>query len=213
MAERIRLVRERPGPAQVKAVIDDAELAHMLVEGDPRAVRASWLRFAPFVHHLLKRALGPDDDVRELAQLVFERFFRRIAQLRDRGELRPVVIALTTNALRAELRNRRTRRWLHVGQAGAAPRNSSVPPDSPSREALRRLYSILDRFKTEDRIAFAFHFLQGLSLEEVAAALNLSLPTTQRVLARVWSRIVLLIEKDIALLDYLSCLEEEGACA
>jgi DNA-directed RNA polymerase specialized sigma24 family protein len=78
---------------------------------------------------------------------------------------------------------------------------------------VRRLYFILDRFKTEDRIAFALHFLQGLSLEEVAEALNLSQPATQRVLARVWSRTVLLIERDIALLDYLSSLEGQGACA
>jgi DNA-directed RNA polymerase specialized sigma24 family protein len=72
---------------------------------------------------------------------------------------------------------------------------------------------MLDRFKTEDRIAFAFHFLQGLSLEEVAGALNLSLPATQRVLARVWSRIVVLIERDSALLEYLCSLEGQGACA
>ena len=92
-------------------------------------------------------------------------------------------------------------------------RTSSVPPNPPSREALRRLYFILDRFKTEDHIAFAFHFLEGLSLEEVAGALNLSLPATQRVLARVWSRIVLFIERDMTLLDYLSSLEGQGACA
>ena len=211
MHERIRLARERP--AQVNYDVDDAELLRMLVQEHPRALRASWLRFAPLVHGLLKRALGPEDDVRELAQLVFDRLFRRVAALRDPSALRPLVIALTANIIRTELRNRWTRSWLRVGQAEAAPRTSSVPPDPPSREALRRLYFILDRFKSEDRIAFAFHFLHGLSLEEVAEALNLSLPATQRVLARVWSRIVLFIERDTALLDYLSSVEEQGACA
>jgi RNA polymerase sigma-70 factor (ECF subfamily) len=211
MAERIRLVREKP--AKVKDDVDDAQLLRMLVEGHPRALRASWLRFAPLVHSLLKCALGPEDDVAELAQLAFEQFIRRVSELRHPSAMRPLLIALTTTTVRAELRSRWARRWLPVGQTEAAPRTSSPPPDPRSREPLRRLYFILDRFKTEDRIAFAFHFLQGLSLEEVAEALNLSQPATQRVLARVWSRTVLLIERDIALLDYLSSLEGQGACA
>jgi RNA polymerase sigma-70 factor (ECF subfamily) len=211
MAERIRLVRKKP--AQVRYDVDDAELLRMLMARHPRAVRASWLRFAPLVHQLLKRALGPEDDVGELAQTVFEHLFRHVAELRHPSALRPFVIALTTSYIRAELRNRWVRRWLRVGQAEGAPRISTVPPDPRSREPLRRLYFMLDRFKTEDRIAFAFHFLQGLSLEEVAGALNLSLPATQRVLARVWSRIVVLIERDSALLEYLCSLEGQGACA
>ena len=76
MAERIRLVRERPAP--VKDDVDDAELVRMLIEGHPRALRASWLRFAPLVHRLLKRALGPEDDVGELAQIVFQHLSRRV---------------------------------------------------------------------------------------------------------------------------------------
>ena len=211
MAERIRLVRERQ--AKVNDDVDDAALLRMLIGGHPRALRASWLRFAPLVHRLLKRSLGPEDDVRELAQLVFDHLLRRVAGLRDPSALRPLVIAVTTSTIRAELRKRWTRRWLTIGQAEAAPRTSSVPPDPPAREALRRFYFILDRFKTEERIAFAFHFVEGLSLEEVAGALNLSLPATQRVLARVWSRMVLVIERDIALVDYLSSLEGQGACA
>ena len=88
-----------------------------------------------------------------------------------------------------------------------------MPPSPVSREPLRRLYSILDRFKTEDRIAFAYHFLEGLLLEEVAGALNLSLSATQRRLARVWSRVTHFIERDDALLEYLSKYQGLGATA
>ena len=211
MRDHARLARGRP--ALVKDHVDEPELLRLLLEGHPRAVRASWLRFAPLVHSLLKRALGPEDDVRELAQFVFNDFFPRAAELCHPSALRPLVIALTTKVIRTELRNRWARRWLPVAQAADAPRTSSVPPDPPSREALRRLYSILDRLKSEERIAFSYHFLQGLSLEEVAEALHLSLPVAQRVLARVWSRIVLVVEQDGALLDYLSNLEGQGACA
>jgi RNA polymerase sigma-70 factor, ECF subfamily len=211
MRERIRLVHERP--AQIKGDVDDAALVRMFAEGHPRALLASWLRFAPLVHRLLKRSLGADDDVRELAQLVFAQMRRGVADLRHPSALRPLVVALTTTVIRAELRKRWIRRWVGVGRAEAEPRTSIAPPDPSSREALRRLYFILDRLNTEDRIAFAFHFLEGLPLEEVADALHLTQAATQRVLARVWNRIVLYIERDTALLDYLSGVERQGACA
>ena len=211
MREHFQLVRERP--KQVRGDISDAELLRMLSEDQKRAVLATWLRFAPLVHRLLKRALGPEDDVRDLAQVVFAELFRRVAEVSRPNELRPLVVTITMNIIRVELRNRWIHRWLGVGQADASPRTSSIPPDPTSREALRRLYFILDRFKTEDRIAFAFHFLEGLSLEETAGALNLSLPDAQRVLARVWNRIVHFVERDTALLDYLASVERQGACA
>jgi RNA polymerase sigma-70 factor (ECF subfamily) len=211
MGERIRLIPE--GRALVRDDVDEAQLLRRLVERHPRALRASWLRFAPLVFRLLKRALGPDEDVRELAQQVFLRLFRHVADLRDPSELRPLMIALTTRTLRAELRMRRVRRWLRIRRAPQAPRSSSIPPEPTSRAAVRRLYAILDRCGTDERIAFAFHFLDGLSLEDVAGALNLSLSATQEVLARVWSRNVLFVEHDGALLDYLYGVEGQGACA
>ena len=207
---RVRLFRG--GVARVKADVGDAELFRMLVDGQPQALRTSWLRFAPLVHRLLKHALGHELDVSELAQLVFIHLLQRAAKLSDPSALRPLVIALTTDIVRAELRSRWMRRWLPVAHVASRP-TASVPPDPASREALRRLDSILDRFSTDDRTAFAYHYLEGLSLEDVASALHLSLPAAQRRLARAWNRIVLLIERDRALLDYLSNVEGLGATA
>ena len=207
---RIRVVRG--GLARVRADVGDAELLGMLVEGHPQALRTSWLRFAPLVFRLLKHVLGPEVDVAELAQCVFVHFVQRAPKLRDPSALRPLVIALTTDVVRVELRSRWMRRWLPFEKVEST-RTSSVPPHPASREALRRLYFILNRFKTEDRVAFAYHFLGGLSLEEVADAVHLSLPATQRVLARVWSRIVVIIERDTALLDHFSNFEGRRATA
>lgn len=211
MPKSIRLARNKPAP--INDDVDDVELLFRLIQNHPRAVRASWLRFAPLVHRLLKRGLGPDDDVRELVQDVFIQFFRKSAALSEPSALRPLVIDITTKVIRTELRNRWARRWLHIRPTETAPRTSIPPPETPSREAVRRLYRMLDRCKTEDRIAFAFHFLEGLSLEEVATALNLSLGATQEVLAHAWNRVAVFVEHDPALLDYLASAEGQGACA
>ena len=71
-----------------------------------------------------------------------------------------------------------------------------VTPDTDAREALARFYKILDRVNATDRAAFVLRFMEGLELTEVAAALKLSLATTKRRLARVWARVLLLVERD-----------------
>jgi RNA polymerase sigma-70 factor (ECF subfamily) len=77
-----------------------------------------------------------------------------------------------------------------------------VTPDTDAREALARFYAILDRVNPKDRSAFVLRFMEGLELTEVAAALGLSLATTKRRLARVWAKVVLLVERDPLLAQY-----------
>ena len=77
-----------------------------------------------------------------------------------------------------------------------------VTPDTDAREALARFYKILDRVNATDRSAFVLRFMEGLELTEVAAALKLSLATTKRRLARVWARVLLLVERDPVLVHY-----------
>src|ERR1051325_5467647 len=74
---------------------DDASLARALIRGDVAAPRVMWARFAPMVHRMLKRALGPAHDVEDIAQDVFLTFFRKVRDLRAPEALRAFVIAIT----------------------------------------------------------------------------------------------------------------------
>ena len=67
---------------------------------------------------------------------------------------------------------------------------------------LPEIGSGLDRVNTTDRTAFVLRFMEGLELAEVATALGLSLATTKRRLARVWARVILLVERDPVLVEY-----------
>ena len=50
----------------------------------------------------------------------------------------------------------------------------------------------IDRLRPTDRAVFVLRFMEALALEEVAAALDISLATTKRRLARGWSKIELM---------------------
>ena len=189
-----------PGAALSDA--DDATLARALIARDPQAPRVLWQRFAPMVFRMLRRTLGADHDIDDLAQEVFLCVFDKVRGLREPKALKAFVISVTVLTTRHELRRRWVRRWVKLSGKTDAAELEVVTPDTDAREALVRFYKILDRVNTSDRTAFVLRFMEGLELSEVATAMGLSLATTKRRLARVWARVILLVERDPVLVEY-----------
>ena len=186
------------------ATADDATIARALMAGEDRAPRAAWSRFAPMVHRMLKRTFGPTQDVDDMVQDVFLCLFRKVGGLREPKALKAFVISITAMTIKYELRQRRVRRWIHLSGAVSdieGPRTEQ--PDAAARQALMSFYSILDRLNARDRSAFVLRFFEGLELTEVAAALNISVSTTKRHLARIWKRVTLLVGRTPELASYL----------
>jgi RNA polymerase sigma-70 factor (ECF subfamily) len=206
---RLFLVQGGSAPQEV----DDATLVHKLLEQHPDAARLIWQRFAPMVHRMLRRSFGPDEDVEDLAQEVFMCVFQKASSLREPQALKAFVITVTAFTIRGELRRRWSRRWLRRQRPTGSAGQLVFHQDVESREALRRFYLILDRVGIQDRTAFVLRFIEGMPLEDVAVALDVSIATAKRRLARAWDRVVLLAERDTALVDYLSGLQRDGACA
>ncbi len=183
---------------------DDADLARALIARNPQAPRALWRRFAPMVFRMLRRALGPGHDVEDLAQEVFLCVFEKVPTLREPKALKAFVISITVLTTRSELRRLWVRRWIRLSSKGDATSKAVVHVDTDAREALSRFYAVLDRINAQDRTLFVLRFMEGLGLLEVAAASDLSLATTKRRLARVWAKVILLVERDPVLSQYLS---------
>ncbi len=159
------------------------------------------------VHRMLRRAFGPSHDVDDLLQDVFVLLFRRVATLREPRALRAFVITLTAHTVRRELRRMRLTRWLTFGET---PVIADHGADLDSRQAVRRLYGILDRLGPDDRTAFTLRFFEGLEVVEVAEAVGVSLATAKRRLAHARDRVAYHARRDAALVDYLAALGGEG---
>jgi RNA polymerase sigma-70 factor (ECF subfamily) len=180
--------------------IDDVTIVAMLVEGDVCAPRIVWQKFAPMVQRMLRRAFGPDYEIDDLSQEVFLVLFNRAHTLRDAQALRAFIISITAYTIRCELRRKTARRWLRFGEPMVA---KAADADLDGREALKRLYRILDRLSSDDRTAFVLRFMEGLEVAEVARAVGTSLATTKRRLSHAWSRVVTHAQRDDALIEYL----------
>lgn len=188
--------------------LDDASLARILIDGDPAASRLAWRRFAPMVHRMLKRAFGPGHEVDDLVQDVFLTLFKRVHTLREPQAIKAFVISIAAHAIQYELRRRTALRWLRFGDLPDAPASGS---DLDAREAVARLYRILDRLGTQDRMVFVLRYLEGMELVDVAQALGVSLATIKRRAARAWQRVVASASRDEALVAYVGDLEPREA--
>lgn len=180
----------------------DAELATLARAKDPRAATLVWDRYASLVRGVLHRTLGPGHDVEDLLQDVFIGFFRNVGSLRDASSLRPFLVGIALRTARTALRKKRVRRWLRLSNDGALPEVASTHADARTREAVRRLYAVLDELDDRERLAFVLRHAEGHELTETAALLGVSLATVKRVLARAEAHVTSRAREDDLLRDW-----------
>jgi RNA polymerase sigma-70 factor (ECF subfamily) len=183
---------------------DDATLALAAAEGNPHAATAVWDRFSPLVRGMLRRSIGPDHEVEDQVQEVFLRFFRQLHTLRDPAAVRSFLIGITIRVAGSEIRRRRVRRWLRLTPTGSLVDFEGVTLDRDAREAVSRLYAILDQLQPQGRLTFVLRHIEGLELTQIAEALSISLATAKRRLSRVSSRVYAMVERDPLLAAYLA---------
>jgi RNA polymerase sigma-70 factor (ECF subfamily) len=185
------------------AQADDPALARAAALGDTRAPREIWRRFAPLVRRIVRRTLGPEHDVEDVVQDVFLRLFDKLPGLRDPAALRAFVVSISIRSVRYELRRRRVRRLVGLSTTPELQDLRVVSADHESRQALLHLYGLLNRLNFRERTAFVLRFVEGMEIEDVARALDVSVPTTRRAVARASERIAVLAGDDGFLTRYV----------
>ena len=198
MAADVRLHRMRlvAATADASEVASELELARALIDGVPNAPELAWERYSPLVHRIVSRAIGPDAEVEDVTQEIFYRLFSRIGTLRKPEALRSFVISFAIRIVKWELRRRRARRWLTLSETGDVPDEQLLVMDAESRYAIRRLYTMLDRLGTRERLVLVLRHVEGMTLEEIAEAMDLSLATVKRGLRRATSRVSQMVDSD-----------------
>lgn len=192
------------------ADLDDAALARAAAEGHAGAPEVLWDRHAALVRGVLRRTFGPGAEVDDLVQETFLQLFREIKNLRDPGALRAFILGIAVRIARSALRRRRLRRWLWLTDSGDLPDTMANDVDGEAREALARLYALLDKLDDRARLLFVLRHVEGLELTETADALGVSLATAKRHLAKVTARVHALAARDPLLARYLDPTEEAG---
>jgi RNA polymerase sigma-70 factor (ECF subfamily) len=145
-------------------------------------------RHVAHVRRVLIRILGPDSELSDLVQEVFLSAIDSMGRLEDPDALRSWLSSIAVFRARAEIR-RRVRARLFPLFGGDDLPEVEAPVSTPEvSQAVRTTYTLLGKLGTDERIAFALRFIDGMELVEVADACSVSLATIKRRLARAQKR-------------------------
>lgn len=180
---------------------ENARLVAALRAQNPAVARPLFKRFAPTITRLLRRTLGPQAPIDVAVDVVLLCVFHRARRLQPRSDLRQFIVGATARVARAELRQpARSRSRSPRGWRPARPR-AAPEATAPQHQAVTRFYRVLDRLNAADRIAFVFHYVEGVVVRDVAVALGSTTVVTRRRLARVLRRVHHGIRRDPLLRD------------
>lgn len=196
MAERS--INRSPDPGGLH-LLTDGDLGRALLAEHPDAPREVWQRYAPMVYGFFSRSLGPDHEVEDMTHDVFVRLFQARGTLRDPESLRSYVYSIAVRMLKWQMRRRKVRRVVGLWKTGAMPEGTpsiAVDDGSDARAVLQAFYAVLNRLPVSDRTAFVLRHLQGMSLEETAKAMGVSLATAKRKIKRATEAVDALVAEN-----------------
>ncbi len=173
----------------------DRDLVAALGAGEPWAMAETWNRFAPMVLTTARRALGSRTEAEDVVQDVFIQVFRKACTLRDPDSLRSFIYSFAVRVLKAELRRRKIRGWLLF--LPDAPLDCGARTlDVEARDLLRKLYALLDRLSPRNRLAFVLRRMEAMTVEEIAATMDISTSTAKRAIAHAVNRLSRWVDAD-----------------
>jgi RNA polymerase sigma-70 factor, ECF subfamily len=183
--------------------LSDEALACALVAGDAWALAETWHRFAPMVLKMAERASGSRAEADDIGQEVFYHVFRKAKTLRDPDRLRSFVYSFAVRELKSHLRRKKLRAWLSFHQPEELEDLGSRTLDVESRDLLRKCYALLDRLSPRDRLVFVLRRLESMTVEEIAAAMDLSVSTVKRSMNHALNRLSRWLDADPGLAGLL----------
>lgn len=156
----------------------------------------TFVEFFPRLRSFFKATGFQESDAEDLSQTALWTVFKSMSQFRGDGSLDAWIYTIARNVARDEWRRR-----------GRRPENEpveeAVTDDGPSafevaadRQDLSRTVRSLQKLPTGMRTCLLLHVQQGLSYQEIATRLSLSLPTVKVQIWNARKRLRSLLEED-----------------
>src|SRR5439155_15542125 len=142
------------------------------IEGDETALRALWTRHAPHIDLVVRRLVGPDQDLAaDIAQEVWIQIFRALPSYRGDSQYgtwaHRIAVNRTLNALR------KTRRLASI-ETEVEDDSASVEMDTERSFVAASIEAAARQLSPGARAVFVLHDVEGYTHEEIARELGIT---------------------------------------
>jgi RNA polymerase sigma-70 factor (ECF subfamily) len=176
------------------AVARESDLVALCRQGDPAAFARLVALHESMVFNLSSRLLGDGEEARDVAQEVFLQVYRTLGRFEGRSSLKTWIYRIVVNQCHNRRRfwHRRgrdreealdeglpAREWVRGGAWQASPYQQAV-----QRERARRVQRALLGLRFDQRTVLVLREIEGLTCQEVAAALGIPEGTVKSRLSR-----------------------------
>lgn len=137
-------------------------------------------RYGSMVYHRCLRILGNQQDALDATQEVFARVMRHYGSFRQEASPSTWIMRISTNHCLNVIRNRRGR------QAKLTAHKQELQPRDRGERAfdavdrIELIRTLLTRFDPEIQRLVIHHYIDGMTKEQIAQAVGLSVPTVRK---------------------------------
>jgi RNA polymerase sigma-70 factor (ECF subfamily) len=188
------MMRESRMIVSSQAGVDEAVLLAQAREGDPRAFSELVRRYESKIFRLAQHITQNREDAEDVLQETFLKAYQHLDQFQGNSKFYTWVVRIAVNQALMKLRRRKTDKSVSLDETIDTGEDTIVreiaawdenPEQRFSREEMGQiLESAIEGLEPPYRSVFALRDIEGLSTEETADALGLSVPAVKSRLLR-----------------------------
>lgn len=179
-----------------EAIPGDGELVARMRDGDPEALRTIVERYQERIFALIYGIVRDRHEVEDVAQEVFFKVFTRITAFDGRSRFYTWLYRVAANSAKDHLKKRSRRPSVALDEDDGLESGATGPADEAQQaEARRRVRHAIQKLSARYREVLALRELEGMSYNEIAAVLKVSIGTVESRLHRARGRLKSALEK------------------
>ena len=167
----------------------EERLVKQAKQGDMQAFEELILQHEKIVYNVALRMMNHSEDARDISQEVFLKAYRNLKNFDERSQFSTWLYRITANTCIDEMRKRKGKQSFSLeeeleSEDGGMQRQIADDGETPEESVLREeqkseILKALDNLSEEHKAAVILRDVKGLSYEEIAEILELSLGTVK----------------------------------
>lgn len=174
--------------------LKEKELIRRAKQGDMLAFEELILKHEKIVYNVALRMMNHSEDARDISQDVFLKAYKNLANFDERSAFSTWLYRITHNTCIDEMRKRKGKHSYSLeeemeSEEGSMQRQIADEGDTPEESLLREeekgeILQALDTLSGEHKAAIILRDVKGLSYDEIAEILELSMGTVKSRISR-----------------------------